>query len=429
MSARLLTPERYLRPRRNTERSGTSAQPFNKAGLAGKGFDMDTTTEKTVGTSLTPISEYATTALVLADLQKRHKGVVYDVTAPKQMKLAKEARAEIRNYRTSLEKTRVEIKAPALERCRLIDSEAKRITAELVALEEPIDVQIKAEEARAEAEKLARLEAERLRVEAIQRKIDAIRNVPAGLIGKPSAIIAGQLAKLEAEVLDEDEFAEHFVTARDALEAAIARVKQQHADQVAHEAEQRQIKADRDRLEQLEREAAERRIADEQRAAAERAEADRLAQIERDRIAAEERLRLAAEQREYAEQERIKREVQAEADRVRREEEARARAEQEAALQDERERQAEAQRNLDEQAEQLRKEKAAAAKKAEAERLANLGLREAANAVVNYFQSDEFREISDRTGYLVPKCVFDLDAVLDKDADQAKPARGKKAAA
>lgn len=368
--------------------------------------------EKTAGSNLTPIAEYSETAAALADLRARHAGVVYDVTVPKEMRAAKEARAELRTLRTGLEKKRVEIKAPALERCRLIDAEAKRITAELVALEEPIDVQIKAEEARAESERLAKLEAERLRVEAIQQKIQAIRDVPGSLVGKPSVVIAGQLANLQKTVLDEAELAEHYVTATDALTAAIARVEQLLAAQHEAEAEQKRIAAEREELariraenERLQREAEERRLADERKAAAERAEADRLAQVERDRLAAEERAKREAEQAARDEAARAEREAQEAADRARREQE-------QAALQAERERQAAEQRKLDEQAAQLRMEQAAAAKKAEADRLANLGLREAAQAVVD-FAADHYDD---------EQVFVDLRAALANDENRTAKA-------
>lgn len=375
--------------------------------------------EKTAGSNLTPIAEYSETAAALGELRQRHQGVVFDVTKPKEMKAAKEARAELRTLRTGLEKKRVEIKAPALERCRLIDAEARRITAELVALEEPIDVQIKAEEARAESERLAKLEAERLRVEAIQQKIQAIRDVPAGLVGKPSVVIAGQLAKLRETVLDEAELAEHYVTATDALAAAIARVEQLLAAQHEAEAEQKRIAAEREELariraenERLQREAEERRLADERKAAAERAEADRLAQVERDRLAAEERAQREAEQAARDEAARAEREAQEAADRARREQE-------QAALQAERERQAEAQRKLDEQAAQLKREREAAAAKAEADRLANLGLREAAQAVVDcYFGMDE----SNVRDELLDQLVGDLRVALVNDENRTAKA-------
>lgn len=386
--------------------------------------------EKTAGSNLTPIAEYSETAAALADLRARHAGVVYDVTVPKEMRAAKEARAELRTLRTGLEKKRVEIKAPALERCRLIDAEAKRITAELVALEEPIDVQIKAEEARAESERLAKLEAERLRVEAIQQKIQAIRDVPAGLVGKPSVVIAGQLAKLRETVLDEAELAEHYVTATDALAAAVARVQELLVAQHEAEAEQKRVAAEREELariraenERLQREAAER-------AAADLYAAELAAQKERERIAAEEAGARAAEQAEQERLAAIERGKQMAAAAAERDRLAAERAEQEAALQAERERQAEAQRKLDEQAAQLKREREAAAAKAEADRLANLGLREAAQAVVDcYFGMDE----SNVRDELLDQLIGDLRVALANDENRTATAhtvnRGKKVAA
>ena len=365
---------------------------------------MNAKTEKTVGQ--TQIAEYSETASALAMLRENYAGVIYDVTQSKEMKAAKDARAELRGLRTSLEKKRVEIKAPALDRCRLIDSEAKRITAELVALEEPIDVQIKVEEARAEVEKLAKLQAEQERQDKIAAAIDAIRNVPASLTGKPSVIIAGQLANLEAMNLDEDEFSEHFRTASDALELAISRVRQMHADQVAHEAEQKQIVAERAELERVRAENAKLQQEAAQHAADERAKAERLAQVERDRVAEEQRKAEAIE--------RGKQQAAAAAERDRL---AAERKEQEAALQAERERQAAEQAKLDEQAAKLKREQQAAAKKAEADRLASLGLREAAQAVVDYCAKGI------TVSPMLYQLVQDLGAAL---ANEAKPARAKK---
>lgn len=60
-------------------------------------------TEKDAGSNMTAIAEYTPTAAALAELRQKHQGVVYDVTQPKQMKLAKEARAEVKGYRVALE--------------------------------------------------------------------------------------------------------------------------------------------------------------------------------------------------------------------------------------------------------------------------------------------------------------------------------------
>lgn len=377
--------------------------------------------EPIVGSNLTTVVEFNETALALSNLRERYKGLVVDVQTPKGLKEAKTFTFELRTLRTTLERRRKELKAPIIERGKQLDDEAKRITAEIVALEEPIDVQIKAEEARIEAARLEKLEAERLRVEAIQQKIQAIRDVPGSLVGKPSVIIAGQLVKLRETALDEAELAEHYLTATDALTAAIARVEQLLAAQHEVEAEKRR-QAERD----AEMEAMRAKMAEQQRlideaAEAKRVEQERLAQVERDRVAAEEAATRAAEQArldeiarvEREEQERIRAE-QDEADRVRR-------AEQEADLQAERERQAAEQRKLDEQAAQLKREREAAAAKAEADRLANLGLREAAQAVVDHFAA----EIANGRA---PQVVADLAAALDNEAKASTVSRSKRSA-
>mgnify|MGYP000576626776 CR=1 FL=1 len=92
------------------------------------------------------LAEYSPTAAALADLRQRFAGVVWDVTTTKGNNEARAARLELVKLRTSLEAKRKELKAPALERSRLIDAEAARITGEIVALERPIDEQIKVAE-------------------------------------------------------------------------------------------------------------------------------------------------------------------------------------------------------------------------------------------------------------------------------------------
>ncbi len=75
----------------------------------------------------TEIVEYNATRTALAALNQTYKGIIFDVSTAKGMDEAKNARADIKRYRTELEKKRKEIKEPALNRCVLIDSEARRI--------------------------------------------------------------------------------------------------------------------------------------------------------------------------------------------------------------------------------------------------------------------------------------------------------------
>ena len=217
----------------------------------------------------TEIQEYSKTDAALADLRARHGNVVHDATTPEGMTVCRAGRKELRTYRTDLEKTRVAIKAPALERCRAIDTEAKRITTELWALEEPYDVAIKAVEEAEEREKQARIKADADRFNAAEAARKAAEQ----------AVLDAERAELK-RMRDEIE-----------AQAEAARIQRDEADRVAREA--------RDRLEQearTAREAEEKRLRDErlklearqaEQSRIEQAEADRLAQIERDRLAAE----------------------------------------------------------------------------------------------------------------------------------------------
>ena len=117
---------------------------------------------------MTQIQEYSQTEQALAELRQRYEGATFDLSTTAGDKAARAARAEVKGYSVALEAKRKEIKAPALEHCRLIDAEAARITEELLKLEKPIDEQIKADEQRIAAEK-----AENARIEAERREIAA----------------------------------------------------------------------------------------------------------------------------------------------------------------------------------------------------------------------------------------------------------------
>lgn len=314
----------------------------------------------------TTVAEYSPTEAALADLRQRYKDVVFEVATTKGMEIARKGRAEIRGYRTALEAKRVEIKAPALERCRLIDAEAKRITAELLALEEPIDALIKAEEQRKERE---RAEKERIEQERIKKIQDAIAGfaswVASCASNRAAAWIAREIERLEACVIDE-KYGEFVEQAEAAKADALAKIQALHAAAVEQEAEQARIKAEREELarlraEQEKREREERARIETERKQRDEEERQRRAKIEAEERAARERIeaqerearakreeedRIAREKREAEEREARKRQAEedarlkAERDRIeaeRREVEARERKAREEAEAKERE--------------------------------------------------------------------------------------------
>lgn len=229
-------------------------------------------------------------------------------------------------HRVSIEKRRTELKAPILSLGKLVDSEAKRLTAIIEGRENELRADrdaYDAEQAKIAAAKKAeedRIEAEaaKARAEALQARVDKV----ASLGGVPNLALLGALS--------DDAFAEQIAE----LEAAKA--EREAAEKLATEQ-----KAEADRIE-AERIAAERKAqaeADEARRAKEAAEAAeqaRLRKIEDERRAAEqaeidkaraeleaERVRLAkereeAEAAEAARLQKIQREAEekAEAERI-----------------------------------------------------------------------------------------------------------------
>ncbi|WP_342617182.1 hypothetical protein [Rhodoferax sp. GW822-FHT02A01] len=145
----------------------------------------------------TVLVQYSKTEADLAALRKKHAGVVFDLTTTKGDKEARAARLELVTLRTSLEKKRKEFKAPALEFGKKIDSEAERITKEIVALETHIDLQIKADEKRRADEKAERERIEAARVQGLRDKIALIRACLTRCEGITAERIATGIAMVE----------------------------------------------------------------------------------------------------------------------------------------------------------------------------------------------------------------------------------------
>lgn len=320
---------------------------------------------KDIPTVVTEIAEYSQTAAALADLRHRFLGIAFNVATTKGLDEAKKARHEVKGYRTALEAKRKEIKAPALERCRLIDDEAKTITAALLEIEEPIDQQIKAEEARKEAEKAAKVEAERQRVAAIRVQIEAIKNHAGFAVGKSADAILKILSGVEGFEIGED-FQEFKPDAEQAKAETLDKLKTLHTAQVEHEAEQARIAAERAELAKLRAEAEAR----EREAAAARAEQERKDREAREAVEREQAAKLDAERAAHEAELKKQREAQEAELKAQREAQAKAEAEARAIREAEEKRLAAERAEIArQQAEARARAEAEAAKKSAIERL------------------------------------------------------------
>jgi hypothetical protein len=263
-------------------------------------------TGEVLAPTTTAIAEFNATEAGLALLREQLAEATFDCTTTEGDKQARETRRTLVGLRTELEAKRKELKGPLLERGRLIDAEASRITGEIVKLEQPIDDLIRAEEARVEAARAERARIKREREGAVNAQIDRIRNLPLTYVAATAEVIAQTIAEIEgmkvAEVFD----AADVPRVEEARAAALAGLQRALDGRCAADAEAARLAQERAELERQRAEQAEaQRIADEAAAAA-RAEADRLAAQQREEEAAAARAeqeRVAEAQR--AEQERL----------------------------------------------------------------------------------------------------------------------------
>ena len=225
------------------------------------------------------IAEYSRTLAALSALEEKHKGMVFDVTTTAGMKEAKAARKELRELRVALEKKRKDLKAPVLDYTRALDGQAKAITARIEALEAPIDQQVKAEEQRKAREKAEAEAAERARIDAHRRVIEAMRNKPLAMIGaKPADLEAAFHEIQRTDLSGLEEFAGEAALVKDEAAGKLHELWTQ-----AREAEAAAIRENVARVEREKKEAEERAARE-----AEQAELEELRRFKAEKEAAEE---------------------------------------------------------------------------------------------------------------------------------------------
>lgn len=209
----------------------------------------------------------------------------------------------LKNTRCSITNKVDEVTEDAKKFTKAVKTEAQRLiditTAEEDRLQKLRDDYDDAEKAR----KDALIAAERARIEAIQRDIQSIRDIPASLVLKPSEDIAAAIDALRAQFATEDRFDTFIGAARLAIVETDHALVQMHGAKVGVEIAA--AEAESARLAEVARIAAEREELAQLRAAA--AESARIQKIETDRVAAEQAAEakrladLAATQRAEAE--------------------------------------------------------------------------------------------------------------------------------
>lgn len=222
----------------------------------------------------TVIAEFDKVANGIAQLREKHGGIVYEIQTTNGMEHAVQDRIAIRTPRYDIENRRKEAKKPILDLGRKLDARAAEITAQLLAIEEPITAQIDAENARKEAIRVEKARVEKIRVDALEKRLQAIVSFPLLLANKPSELIKRRVEAMRAIAIDDtwEEFKER---AEQARTATIDMCEKMAANALERELEAERLKKQAEELEEQRKIAAEaQRIADE-KAAAEKAARDK----------------------------------------------------------------------------------------------------------------------------------------------------------
>lgn len=196
-------------------------------------------------------------------LESHFKDKTWDMTDAAQKAEAAATSKKFTKLRTALERSRQEEKAESLRIGKLVDGNAATFKGRIVAIESRIDAEIKAEDDRLAAIEAEKIRAEQERVGAIRKRIDAIQLLGVLPFDATSLFITdtlgdvpdfdGSYAEFSAEA--EGVINEVRGTLRAALSAAIAReeaaaqaekLRKENESQAAELAQLRADKAERD---------------------------------------------------------------------------------------------------------------------------------------------------------------------------------------
>lgn len=271
---------------------------------------MTTATEET-RTSHAPVVKYNITDAAIAELKAKYGSLeIKGIQDKVGYQAVRTARLEVRTLRASVEKTRKDLKFDALEYGRMVDSEAKRITALLEEIEIPLNDMEEAIDAAKEAEAAA---IQKVKDDKNRARVESLEAVGVNVNFDLHAKII---------IMNDEEFEGHLEDAteayrlkcekeeEDAAELARLKAEEEERNALKAEADRKAKEAEDARLEEQRKEQAERQAALDAQAAEQakkaaelKAEADRLAKEKADAQAEQERK--AKEDADRAERDRV----------------------------------------------------------------------------------------------------------------------------
>lgn len=246
--------------------------------------------------AVTDIAEYRPHEEQIVRLETTYAKLVVDCSTSEGLASAKEVRVDIRDVRYALDKTTKTALVPyqqkvkeAQARVNQVKEFGETLKTRVLAIEEPVDEAIKAEEKRIADAKAERERVEAERVDAIRAKITRFSSVAAAYASRSVADVAGILQGVKASVILPEEYGEFEAEGTIARDNAIEQLEALHKAAIDREEAAAKLLAQQKELDELREK---QRIAD--------AEAEEL----RKQRAEEDRLRLKKQQDELDQQRR-----------------------------------------------------------------------------------------------------------------------------
>ena len=244
----------------------------------------------------TDIAEYRPHEEQIVRLETTYAKLVVDCSTSEGLASAKEVRVDIRDVRYALDKTTKTALVPyqqkvkeAQARVNQVKEFGETLKSRVLAIEEPVDEAIKAEEKRIAEAKAERERVEAERVEAIRTKITRFSSVAAAYASRSAADVAGILQGVKESMILPEEYGEFEAEGTIARDNAIEQLEALHKAAIDREEAAAKLLAQQKELDELREK---QRLAD--------AEAEEL----RKQRAEEDRLRLKKQQDELDQQRR-----------------------------------------------------------------------------------------------------------------------------
>jgi hypothetical protein len=169
----------------------------------------------------------------LATAIAQSKDVKYNIQTKEGMEVAVKHRAIFRAIRIEADKERKARKAPIDEIGKLINRTYETIETAVTPHESKFDGDIKAEEARLEEEKAAKLKAEKEAEAAVQNRIDAIKNKPLQFLNSSAEDIEYAIGELSLIIPTPADYAERYIEAEYAIKETISSLNSMAAGKIA----------------------------------------------------------------------------------------------------------------------------------------------------------------------------------------------------